>query len=179
MLMNYLLQACRGKLLWERMKKKYGPGYHPSRYILFPSGDDEYNAWAIYYMPHYLEKFHLDKAMAVVADDALENVLPNVQHNNLHIVKIEKEQLDCLVRLCALVDLNSECTIISVKEPYDTGAERMLGKKGVTKREIVWYDIYRMSKPPETAKDVDYSRWKNAERYQVVIREALKKGRTS
>lgn len=175
MLMQYLLQACRGKFLWERLKKQYGPGNWPSRYILFPSKDDIYNAWGLCYLTRYLEKNNFDKVMAVVTDEGLKGALSNIKHNNLHIISIEKKQMDCLIRLCALVDLNTECTIVSVKEPYDTGAERLLGKKGTTKRDIVWYDIYKMSTQPEAVKLSAFAEWIGFEQYRAIIYAELTK----
>lgn len=177
MLMRYLSQAFRGKLLWERLKKQYGPGYWPSRYILFPSEDDTYNAWGLCYLTQYLRKNNFDKVMAVVSDSSLKGALSNIRHNNLHIVPIEKKQMDCLIRLCALVDLNAECTIVSVKEPYDTGAERLLGKKGTTKKDIVWYDIYKMSTQPGAVNPTSFTEWTGFKRYQAIILAELAKER--
>lgn len=169
MLIRYLFQALQGKFLWEQLKKQYDPGYHPSRYILFPSEDTTYNGWALCYMKSYLEKNRFDKVMAVVKDEALKKGLTNIRHNNLHIVQISPAQMTCLMRLCALIDLNRECTIVSVKEPYDTGAERLLGKKGTTKGDIIWYDVYKMSKPPKKPDQTHLAGWKRFSQYHSAI----------
>ena len=42
----------------------------------------------------------------------------------------------------ALIDKSKKWIVVSVKQPYDTGAEKMLGKHGITKKDIVYYDIY-------------------------------------
>lgn len=165
MLIKYLFQAYKGKWIWERFRKKYGNGFAPSRYILFPSSDDEYNAWGLYYLTHYLDKNHFDKVMLLIKEDALFEACKNIQHLNLHILKLTQTQMDCVIRLNALVNLGDQCTIVSVKEPYDTGAERLLGKRGVTKRELIWYDVYRMSKEPDSAPKINIAAWKNAEKY--------------
>lgn len=170
MLLKYLYQAYRGKWIWERIRRKYGSGYAPSRYLLFPSSDDEYNAWGLYYLDYYLQKNHYDKVIVLTKEVELSKALRNIHHNNLHIIQLNEEQMNCIIRLNALVNLGAQCTIVSVKEPYDTGAERLLGKKGVTKRELVWYDIYRMSKQPETAPVVYMSQWKEAEKYANYIK---------
>ena len=171
MLVKYLLKAYKGKFLWSKIKKKYGNGYKPSRYILFPSSDDEYNAWGLYYLGYFIKKNHLDKVMIVTCDDCLEAAVKNFKQFNLHVVKITADQMSNIIRFAALINLNGECTIVSVREPYDTGAERLLGKKGVTKQEIVWYDVYRMSEKFDEAPTTDTSHWKNAQKYIEIIND--------
>ncbi len=165
MLVGYLWKACLGKLVWEKIKKKYGQGYHPERYLLFPSKDDEYNAWALYYMEAYIKEFRLGKVKILSANHELLTACADVNHRDVLPILLSEKEMECLLRFCALVNLSGELTIVSVREPYDTGAERMLGKKGTTKRELVWYDIYRMSKPPCDDNGADIRHWKNADRY--------------
>lgn len=142
---RYLLQAYWGKWIWMRLRRKYGTGFLPSRYILFPSKDPEYNHWGVTLLPTYLAEKHIDKVMLLTTDETLAATLQEVAHSNKHILKISPSKMHCLLRLAALVNLNEEMTIVSVKEPYDTCAERLLGKRGVTKKEIVWYDIYHLA----------------------------------
>ena len=40
--------------------------------------------------------------------------------------------------------MSDKWTVVSTKMPYDTGAERLLGIKGVTLRDIIYYDIYKL-----------------------------------
>ena len=163
MLIKYLIQAYHGKLIWKKIRKKHGEGYYPSRYIIFPSEDDEYNAWGLYLMPYYLKDKHLDKITIISCDEELIQASSCINHYNLHIEC--REEMDCLIRLFALVNINDEWTIVSVKEPYDTGAERLLGKKGVTKRAIIWYDVYRMDKRPHSIGKINLSSWERAGKY--------------
>jgi hypothetical protein len=173
MLVKCLFEAYRGKLIWMKIRKKFGVGYTPSRYILFPSSDDEYNAWGIYYMTHYLQEQKFDKVMVIAQDDAVLKACENVMHHNLHLIRVSEKEMKCLVRLFALINLNDEWTIVSVEEPYHTGASNLLGKKGVTKRELIWYDVYRMSKKPASAEILDIAHWQNADRYVKYVSKRI------
>ena len=92
-----------------------------------------------------MEKNNFDKVIVLTKDEDVYSAVQKVSHINLHVLKIKESKMNCLIRFAGLVNLTDKWTIVSVKEPYDTGAERLLGKKGITKREIVWYDIYKMS----------------------------------
>ena len=165
MLIKYLIQAYRGKYYWTILKRKYGNGKMPSRYILFPENDDEYNAWGLLFMESYIEKNHLNKVIVLTSNADVYSVLDNINHINLCKKMISAKKMTCLVRYSALVPRNKEWTIVSVKQPYDTGAERLLGKKGVGKKEIVWYDIYRMSKDIDLKKLNKFNKWNNANKF--------------
>lgn len=145
MLIQYLYQAYKGRFIWECIKRKYGRGLAPSRYILFPENDEEYNAWGLRYMPDYIKKEHFDRVVILTYNAKLEEDCKRISHPNKKVVRIEEDKMKCLMRYAGLVNKNDEWTIVSVKQPYDTCAERLLGKKGVTKRDIVWYDIYKMA----------------------------------
>lgn len=165
MFFKYLLQAYKGKFFQRKLEKKYGDGLYPSRYILFPSEDNEYNAWGIYFLSYYIEKNHFDRVIVLASDEKILTALKNLNLVNFHILNIKKTKMDCLIRLAGLVKLESKWTIVSVKEPYDTDAEHLLGKKGITKKEIVWYDIYKMSVKPETIQFSDTKNWNIAEEF--------------
>jgi len=169
MLLKYLFEAYKGKFYWTKLKRKYGNGKFPSRYILFPSEDSEYNAWGLCFMEHYIRKNKLDKVIVLATDIDIVRALDNIQHINMHSGVISKNKMKCLIRYSALVPRNEEWTIVSVKEPYDTGAERLLGKKGVTKREIVWYDIYRMSKKVDLRLIEETFKWKEIDKFKKYI----------
>lgn len=146
MFFNYLFQAYCGKFYWVKLKRIYGNGTAPSKYVLFADDDNEYNAWGLCFLEHYIEKNELDRVVVLATNEKILDATKNIQHLNIRREKISPKQMKCLVRYSALVSRKEEWVIVSVKQPYDTGAERLLGKKGVTKREIVWYDVYRMSK---------------------------------
>lgn len=166
MVIKLLLQAYKGKIIWSKYRKKYGKGLAPSRYVIFPSNDPEYNAWGIYFLSHFAEENLLDKIYIISADDSVIEALKNLQTLNLEFISTTKSNVDAIIRLAALVNLTNELTIISVKEPYDTGAEYLLGKKGVGKKDIVWYDVYKLSKEPDKAIKLNTHKWKNIDMYK-------------
>lgn len=165
MLITYLMDAYKGRVIWEYLKRRYGNGRHPSRYVLFPDDDREYHAWALYFLEEFIEKKHLGKVNLLTVSKELARAAENIPNRQLHTILIRRSWMDCLIRYSALVCKNAEWTIISVKHPYDTGAERLLGKKGVTRKEIVWYDMLRMPQPMEQHKRIRTDKWKHAEMF--------------
>ena len=170
MVIKYLLQATKGKILWNKLEKKYGKAIFPTRFVLFPSQDNEYNAWGLYYLSKYLKDNNFDKTVVITANKKVVDGCSNIAHENLHIEFLNQKKLDYIIRFTGLVPLKESCTIVSVKEPYDTGAERLLGKKGVTKKEIVWYDVYKNSETPETAEKIDISAWNIPNEFKSVLK---------
>ena len=166
MLLNALIQAYYGKLLWFKIRKKYGAGDWPSRYLLFPSDEEVYNAWGFLLMPFYLSCKHIDKLIIIVADERLEKNFHKINHDNLHILRVSRRKMDALIRLAGLINMKYEWTIVSTKQPYNTGAEHLLGKHGVTHKEIVWYDIYQLSQKPPESDDVMVKKWQEKEIYE-------------
>lgn len=169
MLINYLIKAYKGKFIWSRLKKKYGTGRMPSKYILFPEEDIRYNAWALCFMEYYINKIKLDKVIVLTMGQSVIDAIENVNHSNMHVIKLSKKSMECLIRYSALVPRNEEWTIVSVKKPYDTGAERLIGKKGISEKEIVWYDVYRMSKEIDNKLIEKIRKWKNADEVKNYI----------
>ena len=145
MILKYFIQAYEGKLIWTLLKKKYGSGLYPSRYLIFPDKDIEYNFWGLYYLTDFILKNKFDNITILTIDDDIVRVANNYKFINIIGIKVTEKKMDCLIRYAALVSRMDEWTIVSVKKPFDTGAERLLGKKGVGKGDIVWYDIFRMS----------------------------------
>lgn len=117
-----------------------------TRFIIFPEDDEEYNKWAIYYMPVYLQRERFDRVVILTCSDKLTNNCKKMSYTHKKVVQIEESKMQCLMKFAGLVNMNDQWTIISVTQPYDTYAERLLGRNGVTKRDIVWYDIYKMAK---------------------------------
>lgn len=148
MVLKYLFQAYKGKIFWTFLKKKYGNGRYPSRYVIYPSRDLEYNFWGLYYLVDFIKGNKLSHVTILTMDDGIREICSHFKFTRITAIKIDEKKMGCLIRYAALVNRMEEWTIVSVKEPFDTGAERLLGKKGVKKGDIVWYDIFRMSESP-------------------------------
>lgn len=67
--------------------------------------------------------------------------------NNVFPVILPKDKIIDLMDYYAMIDMSGLWTVVSVTQPYRTGADRLLGKKGVTYREIVYYDVYKFTEP--------------------------------
>lgn len=148
MIVKYFIQAYMGKLIWTLLKRKYGNGLYPSRYLIFPGKDIEYNFWGLYYLTDFILDNKFNYITILTIDDDIVQVANSYRFINITGIKISEKEMNCLIRYAALVSRMNEWTIVSVKEPFNTGAERLLGKKGVGKGDIVWYDIFRMSELP-------------------------------
>lgn len=144
LLLKYLLQAVSGRKLWLRLQKKYGKTNNFTKYVLFPSSDDEYNAWGLFFLISYMRNKNIEKIKAVTTDDAIAESLRRLDSDKIDVITIKKKHMTSLIRLAGLKNMMDFWVILSVKEPYDTGAERLLGKKGITRREIVWYDMFQI-----------------------------------
>jgi len=65
---------------------------------------------------------------------------------NIRFIRVSKCIMTCFLSYYALKDMSNKWIVVSTKKPYDTGAERLLGIKGVTYRDIVYYDIYKLDR---------------------------------
>lgn len=147
LLLKYLLQANSGRKLWRKIQKKYGHIDEYTRYILFPENDDEYNAWAIYFLNSWAEIFRYERIFVISSNESVLSTIPLLKEFDFKTISVSEKQMRNLVRLAGLVNMMDSWSIVSVKQPYDTGAERMLGKKGISKKEIVWYDMLQIREP--------------------------------
>lgn len=150
LLLKYLLQANSGRKLWRKIQKKYGHIDEYTRYILFPENDDEYNAWAIYFLNSWAEIFRYERIFVISSNESVLSAIHLLKEHDFETISIPEKQIRNLIRLAGLVNMMASWSIVSVKQPYDTGAERMLGKKGITKKEIVWYDMLQIREPLES-----------------------------
>lgn len=144
LLIKYLWQAYSGRKFWKKLQKKYDCVKEFTKYIIFPSKDDEYNAWALYFLNSWAKIFKLEKIFVVTTDENIRSSVRTFSEHDFKTIVVSEKQMTHLIRLAGLKNMMDFWTIISVKEPYDTGAERMLGKKGITKKEIVWYDMLQI-----------------------------------
>lgn len=137
-----IVQAIKGKYIWYFLKYKF---IKCEKFIIFPMEDQDYNAWGIVMLRAYLDKEKLNRVVIVANDKKIANAINYVSINNAKIQFLKPKHINCLMKYYALVDMSQFWTVVSVTTPYDTGAERLLGIKEITKKEIVYYDIYGFS----------------------------------
>ena len=136
--------ADKGKALWESIDEKY----NADLYILFPHVNEEYNYYALLYLDEYILAKKAEKIVLITMEDIIEKALPIFSKAKAEVHKINAEESKAIIKYYALYEFSTRLTIISLKMPYDTCGENLLGVKGVTKEDLLCFDIYRFSKNP-------------------------------
>ena len=140
MLYRKLLKGIVGGLFWFFIKRKY----MADKYVFFPSGNDECNKWGVIYLPEYLEKFNVEKAVVLISDKRDEKQIRDLGCSKIKIKKISEKRMDCMLSYYALMDQSDKWVVVSLQKPYSTGAEHLLGIKNVTYKELIYYDVYQL-----------------------------------
>lgn len=136
--------ADKGKALWESMDERY----NADLYIMFPHTDEEYNYYALLYLDEYIAAKKAEKTVLITMEDVIERALPVFSKAEAEVYKIDREEIAAIIKYYALYEFSTRLTIISLKMPYDTCGENLLGVKGVTKEDLLCFDIYRFSENP-------------------------------
>lgn len=137
-----LMQAVAGKIYTAIISR----AYRADRYIFFPEGRGEYLEWGIRLLPRYMRQNQSARIIVMAADDMVGQEIVRQGIKNVTFKKISNHSMDCFLRFYALKDMSGQWIVVSTKKPYDTGAERLLGVKGTTIRDIVCYDIYKLDR---------------------------------
>lgn len=133
-----LYEGFKGRIAWYFLNKKY----EANNYILFPSNDQDFNKWGILLLPAYMKKSKFQKVVVLSSDKRIRKAIQCVNSNNVVIKQISQKQMKQYISYYALINKSKEWRVVSVTQPYETGADRLLGIKGITKRDIVYYDVY-------------------------------------
>lgn len=170
-----IADAFKGRILWAALKRKYGKGGEGQKYIIFASDNPACNIWGVAMLRDYIEANGLSRTVVLAKDRKIIELVQGMKIHNLRYGILKPRQMTQLMRYYALMDKSDVWTVVSVKEPYDTGAERMVGKKGVTYKEIVFYDVYGFS---DMEKDIDMEQqWiGRVEKYLLEEGEAVGEG---
>ena len=140
-----LFYSLWGRTLWVLLQKKYGKSCDVVRYILFPEADEEYTLMAIDLLPYYMRVNQIQHAILIAENKRWEEEFHTVaKDNRCSFVFLTRSGMKALIQYAALVNMSRKWIIVSVKQPYDTGAESLLGKEDINKQDIIWYDIFRL-----------------------------------
>ncbi|MCR5238321.1 MAG: hypothetical protein K6E34_14085 [Lachnospiraceae bacterium] len=142
MLLLLYIKAFRGYLLWKRLEKRYGADH----YILMPECDEEYNYYALLHLEDFIASKGAEKSYVLLSrDNGVQKALGLFNGSDkVKLHRISGTQTDNLIQYYALYEFSPKLTIVSLTRPYDTGAQNLLGINGVTKEELLCYDIYRL-----------------------------------
>ena len=146
MLENEFILAGEGKHCWETVDGEY----NADLYILFPHEKDSYNYYALLHMDRYITSKKSEKTVVLYSDTVIEKALPLFVSSTVGCRRLSPHEIDALLKYYALYEFTSRLTIISLTRPYDTCGENLIGVKGVTKEDLLCFDIYRFNETPHT-----------------------------
>lgn len=131
--------AMKGYILWKTIEKKYTL---TDKFIFFPEANNEYNYWGVKLLPEYMKKNHVQNITVLITK---ENMSAEFEENErIKKLYLQSTDMNNMLAFYALWDMSSKWTVVSTKNPYDTGAERLIGKKNVSIKDIVEYDVYQL-----------------------------------
>lgn len=159
MLYKKLVEGMKGRIEWRFLDYKF----RAEKYIFFPSWDETYNKWGILMLPAYMRKYQIKKIVALVCDEKVAKALYCLKGMDIVIIKISQEQMTQFMSYYALIDKGKKWIVVSVTQPYETGAERLLEVQQITKKDIVYYDVYGFTNK-EIDKEIDEVLEKKVER---------------
>ncbi|MCM1183095.1 MAG: hypothetical protein NC337_06960 [Roseburia sp.] len=134
-----MLEAVLGGLYWLGLRGRY----QADRYIFFPEDEGECFRWGMRLLPRYIVQEQLRKPVVIMTGASARNSEIDGGITRLRFRRITDRKMRCLMGWYALRDMSRQWVVVSTRQPYDTGAERLLGINGVTWRDIVYYDIYK------------------------------------
>ncbi len=139
------IEAFRGKLQWDALRKK---GY--DWYLIMPHENDEYNDYALEYLDAFLDKKKSGSAYIVTGDKSVyEKVGKKSWSHKIDAMQATPKWISRIIKFYGLYEFSTKIKIISLSEPYDTGAENLIGVHGVTKKELLCYDIFGLDEIPD------------------------------
>lgn len=145
----HFIKAQIGEKIWDKIRKQNGA----ELYIIMPEKDDEYNYYALLYLDKYISGKEAETATIIYSDHMIKRVVSVFTKNSrVHSIYLSRFKMECLIKYYALYEFSSKVTIISLKKPYDTYGENLLGFKGVTKETLLCFDIYRFYEIPNVKK---------------------------
>lgn len=131
--------ADKGKQLWENIDERF----NADLYVLFPHLNEEYNYYALLYLDEYIAAKRAEKVVLITMESVIKKALPVFSKAKTEVYEISHDDIKAIIKYYALYEFSTRLTIISLKEPYDTCGENLLGVKGVTKEDLLCFDIYR------------------------------------
>lgn len=151
MLINNLFKAYQGRIIWNHIERKY----NADCYILMPHIQEDFNYYALLHLNKYMKSRNAKNVVILCCD---ERVLRSYTYFNINevikTIKISEKKAEKLLKYYALYEFTTKLTIISLTKPYNTCGENLLGVKGVTKEDLLCFDIYRFNETPDTKRPV-------------------------
>ena len=136
--------AKQGYRTFQQLRKAW-PADH---YVLFR--DKCLTRTAVNYFDFYTDRFPKGTKFALLFLD-MEQLAYGAEKIKTAVRKriAPQELQQQLIDAYALCDLSKFLTVVSLTEPYDTGAWRLYGKSRVGLEELVCFDIYGLDQVPQ------------------------------
>ncbi len=144
-------KAEQGKELWNAIKKEGLADW----YLVMPEERSQYNYYALLYLKDFMKKQGLNKIRLLSVDKNMITIVKVLCSDvDVKVQILNQEEMMCFMKYYALYEFTSRITIASLKIPYDTYGENLIGVKGITKEDLFCFDIYRFN---ETLHKQDFS----------------------
>lgn len=140
--------AFMGKVQWESTCRKH----KAERYIFMPHEQEEYNEYALQYLIAFMRKERVHTVCIFTSDrDVCQKAeaIGFPQGYEVQVFLKRAKWIHNIVKFYALYEFSNKIKIISLTEPYDTCGENLLGVHGITKRELLCYDIFGLKQMPD------------------------------
>ena len=115
-------------------------------------------------LPVYMREHQMKKIVVLVCDERVEKALHCIRGMDIVTIKIPLEQMTQFMSYYALIDKGKNWIVVSVTQPYETGSKRLLGVRQITKKDIVYYDVYGFTNK-EIDSEIDEALEKKVERH--------------
>lgn len=146
LLIKSLVKAFCGMNIWFYLKRRYTSDF----YIILPHKKDSYNYYALLYLDKFIESRRANNAIIITADQGvIKSYKLFTSNNNVKALHLSTKKIEKLIKYYALYEFTTQLIIVSLTEPYNTCGENLLGINGVTKKELLCFDIYRFSEIPQ------------------------------
>ena len=151
-MLREIYAAYRGTRLWAGLERKYklDEGLYV---LLMPDDDPEVNAAAVEHIDDLIADRRA-KGVVLVGNSATAGLVSAASvtpasptDRSSHIVGTEAwtgRQLESVIRLCELYGPSDRLLIVSLTKPFGNGLQRLLGRQGVTKEDLVCLGCLRL-----------------------------------
>lgn len=138
-----LFAAYRGWWYWRGIVKRKGVD-NRTAVVLLPSCDKEINFLALLYLDDMLKKRNYTKAVILTHDTRVQKSAMLFSTNILEVVTFERKKAEDLMQFYCLYEFDRRFIVASLDEPNGRNADKLIGKRGTTKEELLVIGVYRL-----------------------------------
>lgn len=142
------IYAFEGKIQWICLCRKY----FAEEYIFMPHQKEPYNEYTLQYLDIYMKKEKINSICIITCDrDIYSKAKTGADEKNskVQVLFRRKSWIYNILKFYALYEFSKRVKIISLTEPYNTCGENLLGVYGITKKELLCYDILGFETIPD------------------------------